>query len=118
MLDRCLNQGDGKPTAAVLLLDEEASDGPDFLIIHRLENARMGEFGVLSPRFDRHPAGGVALGIGKQAGGSLRIHDGLLHLAVAVASVILEGFAAQFPEHAPATAAGAALTEEDFEITP
>jgi hypothetical protein len=39
-------------------------------------------------------------------------------LSVSLAFVFIEGFSTQFPKHAPASAAGSALTKEQFEIPP
>lgn len=78
----------------------------------------MSELGILTARLDSHPPDWIAFGVGDQTGDDLRIYYGLLNLSVALAFVFAEGFSAQFPMHAPTSAAGSVVAEEHFKITP
>ncbi len=97
-------------------LHKKARNRPDLLMVHRLEDARVCQPRVRDARLDRDPADGPLVRVSQQAGDGSRIHAGFLHLPRGFARVLTECLAAQFPEHAPASARRAARTEEPLEI--
>ncbi len=56
--------------------------------------------------------------VSQQTGRSARIHNGFMHLPRFKDPGFIISFAAQLPEHAPATAAGTVWTKELFKVRP
>ncbi len=79
-------QSDGYTLAPKLTMREEARDGPDALVVDRLEDTRSGKARALRARLDGDPADRLSARIGQQPGDSPGIHDGFLCGPVAIIS--------------------------------
>ena len=101
--------------------DEQARDRPHSggrLIIHGFEHTRTLQRHVHRSRGDRAPADRFISRIRQHAGLLIIHHQFAKSLAVFLALAAFPGFAGEPPRHAPASAAGAALAKECFEVIP
>lgn len=113
-----LQQLDRHTFASKCFGDEQARDGPDGLVVERLQDSRALQGRIHFSRSKRTPTNRLASGIGEQARRFTRSDNPSQCLPVFLTLLLFILGTLQSPQHAPAPAASAPLAKEFFQIRP